>query len=488
MIRSSLIVGTLITLLSRLWTAFCASGVYRVIDRVCAWFGRQLRESRIIRWFCSPRSALRKRKERVRPVLARLYRACRLDRLLTGSIFLQSAAWCIVCAALAPFLPTLASMGLALVGCGSTVLHAAQERERPLKPSPLGVWIVLYVGMYLVGTLTSVDLHGSLYVGLLTALFILFAAALYHAVDTKKQLDLLVTLLVMAGAVESLYGILQYVFRWGYQSAAWVDSAMFSSISFRVGGTMQNPNMLGQYLILMLPLAGARLLSAKERRQRLFYFCCCGVMCLCVLLTFSRGAWLGLLFAGAIFLTILKPRLLLALPFVLLALYLVLPSTITERFLSIGDLGDRSTNYRVMIWKGTLDMLSDGYWITGIGPGEAAFNRVYPRYCYATVVAPHAHNLFLQIVCDAGVAALLIFLLLLLRSFRTQCAALWKGSCGESRLLQVAFLSGTAGFLLQAMTDYSFYNYRVMLLFWVYLSAGMLAARRDELSEGGVLS
>jgi hypothetical protein len=40
------------------------------------------------------------------------------------------------------------------------------------------------------------------------------------------------------------------------------------------------------------------------------------------------------------------------------------------------------------------------------------------------------------------------------------------------------------GFLVQSMTDYSFYNYRVMFLFWVYLAVGLLYARRAELEEG----
>ena len=46
-------------------------------------------------------------------------------------------------------------------------------------------------------------------------------------------------------------------------------------------------------------------------------------------------------------------------------------------------------------------------------------------------------------------------------------------------------LHGVAGFLVQAMTDYSFYNYRVMFLFWAYLGVGALISRRMSLPEGG---
>ena len=54
-------------------------------------------------------------------------------------------------------------------------------------------------------------------------------------------------------------------------------------------------------------------------------------------------------------------------------------------------------------------------------------------------------------------------------------------------MLHIAFISGMAGFLVQAMTDYSFYNYRVMLIFWVFLAVGMVVSRRGELTEGGLI-
>ena len=285
------------------------------------------------------------------------------------------------------------------------------------------------------------------------------------------------------GALVSFYGILQYLFGWGYQSAAWVDSDMFSSIRFRVPATMGNPNMMGQYLLLVIPIAGAKLLSAKDWLRRLYYLACCGVMCVCMILTFSRGAWLGLLFAGAVFAVLWHPQLILLAPFALVGLYFVLPETVISRFTSIGNLTDNSTSYRVYIWMGTLAMLKD-YWLCGIGPGDGAFNMVYPAYSYNGIVAPHAHNLFLQIVCDAGIAALAVFLLLLFVYFRMLCSAMSREKDPASRLLQIAFTAGVCGFLVQAMTDYSFYNYRVMFLFWAVLALGAASARRTSLPEG----
>jgi len=248
-----------------------------------------------------------------------------------------------------------------------------------------------------------------------------------------------------------------------------------------VVSTFSNPNMLGQYLVLMIPLGGACLLNDFAKpRLRWLWLVCCGLMCMCMVLTFSRGAWLALLCAGLAFFVLINPRLLILAPFALVALYFVLPDTIIQRFTSIGDLSDHSTSYRVSIWLGSLRMLSD-YWLCGVGPGPDAFNTVYPVYSYDEIVTPHSHNLLLQITSDAGVCALILFCVILWVYFRRLCAAIHATTCKTGRLLQIAFLSGTAGFMVQAMTDYSFYNYRVMFLFWVYLALGMLAAGWNDL-------
>jgi len=475
-----------------------ASLLWRWLMALCGWFGRQWQGSGVIQWFLHPgwnpavseSSVFYKLWRLIQNLLCRIYAALRLDRLFKGSVFGQTWVWCALPVVVAPALgishPSLVTLALAMVGYCALLLALVRDRERKLAWNPINRFVILYAAVYLAGTLFSVNLRGSLQPGLLSVAFILFSVVLYNAVTNRSQLDTLIALMVVAATLVALYGILQYIFGWGYQSAAWVDSNMFS-ISFRVPSTLENPNMLGQYLILAIPMGGACLLSAKSWLERIFWFGCCGILCVCMLLTFSRGAWLGLLFAGAVFFVLLNPKLIMLAPFALVALYFVLPESVIARFTSIGNLSDNSTSYRVYIWLGTLDMLKD-YWLCGIGPGDAAFNIVYPAYSYHSITAPHSHNLLLQMVCDAGIAALVIFLLLLFVYFRMMCAALSKETGWKSRLFQIAFTSGVCGFMVQAMTDYSFYNYRVMFLFWAYLALGALSARRSELPEGRLLT
>ena len=325
-----------------------ASAVYRVLAALCLWFGGQWRGSGLIQWFIHPPLQLEQAESDhsvfarlwrwIHGGLCRLYRALRLDRLFEGSIFQKCWLWAGAAAVLAPIIPTMAVLGLVLVSAFSLLLNLMADSGRKLYYAPMNRYLWLYAAIYLAGTWFSVTRAGSLLGGVLTVAFILFAVILENSITTRRQLDTLLLLLVMAGTAVALYGICQYLFGWGYQSAAWADSEMFGDV-FRVPSTLENPNMLGQYLILAIPLGGAGLLAAKDWGMRVFYFCCCGIMCVCMLLTLSRGAWLGLLFAGFVFVLFLQPRLLLLTPLLLVVLYFVLPDAVINRFASIGNLG-----------------------------------------------------------------------------------------------------------------------------------------------------
>ena len=472
--------------------ALQASMLFRLLASMDGWFGRQWRESRMISALVQPDERGRRISESsvfyklwqlLHGGLARLYELLRLEKLFSGSMFLRSFFWAMLCVGFAPILPTMADLGLAAIGYVSVLLMFMRDKGRVLAFSPMNRYVLLYGMVFAVASVFSVTPKESVKVGLLTVAFVLFSLVLQNAVTTRRQLEVLLRVIVLAGTAVAFYGVCQYLFGWGYQSAAWVDNDMFSSITFRVSSTLQNPNMLGQYLILTIALGFALLLKAESWGGRIFWLICCGVMALCMILTFARGAWLGLLFGGALFLLILNPRLIVLFPIVLLGLYMVLPATITDRFTSIGDLSDSSTSYRVHIWMGTLAMLKD-YWLCGIGPGDGAFNLVYPVYSYNAIVAPHSHNLFLQLLCDGGVTLLASFVAVLAHFFRQMAAAIHQAGNWREKIYPAAIFGAIAGFLLQAMTDFSFYNHRVMVMFWMFLAVGALVARSGEL-EGG---
>ncbi len=117
-------------------------------------------------------------------------------------------------------------------------------------------------------------------------------------------------------------------------------------------------------------------------------------------------------------------------------------------------------------------MIKD-FWISGIGMGQESFTQVYPFYSYSGIVAPHSHNLFLQILVESGVCGIAVFLLIVYLFVRRMMVGYQFGGKGDKiSTIITAISAGVCGFLLQGMFDNCFYNYRVMLVFWCVIAMG----------------
>lgn len=278
--------------------------------------------------------------------------------------------------------------------------------------------------------------------------------------------------LVVSSAAVSAYGIYQNYF--GELSTVWQDTSVFAEIRGRVVSVFDNPNVLGEYLILTFPLTLAMMATAKKPKERFLFFVCAAMNCMCLVFTWSRGAWIGFAVATVLFLCVSSKYFftagLLSLPVIGTFVAFKVDSSIIRRITSFGD---SSTSYRLGIWEGTLRMLEDvGFY--GIGIGEGAFTKLYPVYALAGIeAAPHSHNLYLQIAVETGYVSLLAFLIFIL-IFAQYSFGFCKNAMNRgNRLICIGIFCGILAFLIQGMTDYVWYNYRIFLLFWMLAGLGV---------------
>jgi len=453
------------------------------------WCSVQFQNSRIIQWFLQKddKKAIVRNSIffrifwGIRRALSKIFYKLGLNKLFVNSIFKMSCIWCSFAVLLAPILPTMLVLAFVLAGFGSLFLSFLFDRKRKMKYFSVNRYIYFYAFIYLFATLTSVTRKASFLGGILTVCFILFSIVLSNAIETKKQFNVIVFFFICIGVLVSFYGFYQYLFPSKF-SGVWHDVGMFETINFRVYSTLENPNVLGEYFLIVIPFSAAFCINSKSWFNRLFFAACSGIMMVCLVLTYSRGCYIGIIAAAVVFLVLWDRRFIFLGIGVLILLPFILPETIINRFLSIGNMADSSTSYRVYIWLGTIAMLKD-YWLCGIGPGMEAFNRVYPLYAYNSISAPHSHNLFLQIVCDTGIVGLIVFVLLIFQYYRMTCGALSRENKKENKVLLIAAISSVTGFMVQSMSDYTFYNYRVMLLFWVCIGFGMVLTKLYRLKE-----
>ncbi|MBQ2696874.1 MAG: O-antigen ligase family protein [Clostridia bacterium] len=378
--------------------------------------------------------------------------------------------YCVILAS--PIMPTMALLGACLVCVLSFFLQIATGKKANLRPVPLGGFIAFFMLTMCLATLLSFTFAKSLQILLIYIVFSLFYFVAYQTLDTKKKWKGAIISLVLVAAFVALVGIYQN-FAGVSGAASWVDQEMFSQIKTRVYSTFDNPNVLGEFLVMMVPLALAVLWKSRTDGQKFIYTAIFLALGACMIFTWSRGAWLGVLLATALFLLIADKRwsLLAVVGVLLLPVILSSNSAIVSRIVSVGNTQDTSTAYRVSIWQASITMIRD-FWLSGIGLGSEAFSMIYPRYALAGAnFALHSHNLFLQIMVEAGIAGIIAFVLMIIAFVRRSFSRfVYQKRNTYAGAIVLALTAGVLGFLFQGLTDNVWYNYKMVLIFWIVLA------------------
>ena len=309
-------------------------------------------------------------------------------------------------------------------------------REIRISWPPLTLPMAIFLGVLLLSSLGSRSLEHSVkevikWVDVL-ALYVLVANEI-HGRWTK----VLVGVLLGTGALVALHGIYQFLFRVGPEGFVLFGRFM------RAYGTFEQPNPYGGYLGLTLPLAigliVAALLPRPERVRGcwLIWAAACGaLMSAALIMSWSRGAWLGAIAALLVMALAAVVRsgraTVLGVAFAVLLLSFVLllggaklvPPTIAQRFndflpyLGITDVrGAEITDAnfavleRMAHWQAALSMWTDHPWL-GVGIGN--YEVAYARYALPLWPLPlgHAHNYYLNIAAEAGILGLVAYLFL----------------------------------------------------------------------------
>lgn len=389
-----------------------------------------------------------------------------------------------IIAALFPFLPTMAVVGLMLLTFLSMLLKLAYDENFKFTKTNIDIFIVLFALVMFISSVTSFARSSSIKIFMVYSVFMMGYFIITNAVKNKKSLYLIFSIMTVSAVLVALYGIYQHIFGFA-EGTTWTDTEMFTDIQTRVVSTFGNPNVLGEYLLLMIPAVCAFVWSAPKIGNRIINLLPLALLGLCMIFTYSRGNWLGLIAAAVIFVSFYDRKFIWLGIMLALLSPLFMPQSIVNRFLSIGDVSDTSTSYRVYIWFGTIKMLKD-YWFCGIGPGTEAFNMIYPHYAYASIVAPHSHNLYLQIIAENGIAEILVFLAMMIVLFRDAVSAISGAKKGYAKACCTALMAGMAGYLVQGAFDNVWYNNRIVMMFFMFLAlleCSVLILRREAAND-----
>ncbi|MGB5974776.1 MAG: O-antigen ligase family protein, partial [Nodosilinea sp.] len=208
---------------------------------------------------------------------------------------------------------------------------------------------------------------------------------------------------------------------------------------------------------------------------------------LCLVLTLSRGGWIGFLIAGFVLMTLLVQYWSLwfspfwkrwALPALLggaavvVVLGVITVDSLRARVLSIFvGRADSSNNFRMNVWAAVIDMIRARP-VLGIGPGNDAFNAVYPLFQRPRYTALSAYSVFLEVLVEGGLVGMLTFLWLLLLIFHQgwiQLQRLRAAQEAQGYWLMGAIAS-IAGILGQGIADTVMYRPQISTLWWTAIA------------------
>jgi O-antigen ligase len=254
----------------------------------------------------------------------------------------------------------------------------------------------------------------------------------------SKTVPWLVALLLAAASMQGLYGLYQFIFRVGPE---WF---LIQGRYMRASGVFAQPNPYGAYLGLSFPVAFSLTLwgltTFLKKRDlatllwTLFYVAAMLCITVGVVASWSRGAWLGVVAGGIVVLAFFDRRTSLFLGLGVLILLMAalvgalnpnwIPAAISARigdipaylgFVNVLQLEVNDDNFavieRVAHWVAALRMWELSPWL-GIGPGNYA--TVYPTVALPLWSDPlgHAHNIYLNVLGETGLAGLGAFLLM----------------------------------------------------------------------------
>ncbi len=316
---------------------------------------------------------------------------------------------------------------------------------------------------------------------------IAFFFVIVNTVQTRARLRRYVTALILAGFVSALIGILLYVLPrdltimllsllrvFKYPSGDGVLRFIEDDPNnpMRAISTSIDPNVLGGLMILVTALAAPQLFAEKPLLPRQFIVAIVGTMFVCLVLTFSRGALLGLVLALTVIATVrYRPMIALILLGAIVFLFLPFTQEYIGHLLDAFTLGDRATQMRLGEYKDALILISR-YPFFGVGFGGSPDIDTYLG----------VSSVYLLMAEEMGLIGLSVFLIIM-GTFFYQTVQAWFTRIAQDKFL-APILLGIAGALLGAMigglVDHYFFNLKFphsVVLFWLFVGLGMVTIR-----------
>ncbi|HZQ05101.1 MAG TPA: O-antigen ligase family protein [Anaerolineae bacterium] len=365
---------------------------------------------------------------------------------------------------------------LGMIGVVLLCMLRWAARGSPIPTTSASVWLLIFFALFALGLLLSpVPNTAWMVASHALAGFTIFITIIDRA-DSLPRIFAATGITVLVGAM----------FAFGAPfAAAWSEAQNFniSQLTSRFVPLLARPsnvNNIAGALEASIPLALA-LIAARVRPWRIVGAFALAPVTIMLLLLQSRGAWLAVLMAIVVYVTLYRRWVLPFVPLVLLAgLWLnvtfgePVPVQAVEREKSeVVTLGDRT-----QIWSEAMRLSISSPLGIGVN-GFSVFGK--PRLGVAPndyeLRGSHAHNLFLEIALDTGWIGLLAFLGFLFIGIRAAWRVYRANPTISARALAIGLLAAFTIIIAHGIFDTIFWGFKAEIFLWATVAISLALER-----------
>lgn len=255
-----------------------------------------------------------------------------------------------------------------------------------------------------------------------------------NIVKREQEFHFMIKALLFSTSLISLYAVIQYA---GFNPTEhFLPEAR--QTEHRVGSTIGNPNFLGKFLVLVLPLYIFYFFRSDSNKIKFYFATGFFLSFLALIFTFTRGSWLGF-GAGMVFLFFIVPdgKLVSNKTKKILAVSLILFCTVFSAGLYFAEDNAKNNSSffpmikfkirssfdfekgmgsatRLFLWKSAVDLILEKP-VFGYGPDThvMAMRKINLDYCRKfkdVVIIDRAHNNYLDMAIGRGLFGLAAYL------------------------------------------------------------------------------
>ncbi len=353
------------------------------------------------------------------------------------------------------------------------------------RTSALEVALLLYMAVLLLEMMLNRPFKDVAFAGYRAQCeYIIWFFLISRLCEDKEDIKLLLGSFLGVVALMTFHGIYQFVVAVPIPSS-WV-SATEMGVRTRVFSITGSPNIFGSILVMAAPSAAALMYCFEDGRKKFAALCLTGAMCLSILFTFSRGAWVGLIVAIMIFAMYMDRRLLGLMGAAMAAVLVAVPSItdrltylFTDDYRAASEIGGRALRWRIG-W----DLLHErspwlGFGLGRFGGAVAMNNKMLDETEEFTYF--YMDNYYLKTLVEAGYIGLMFFLIALVAFVIMSLRAIY--SCGgvsapegsidplrrneaSDKPIAAGLFAGLSGVLVHCYFENIFEEPYMMAYFW----------------------